>query len=198
MFLYLYLVSALLLLVTAFVVFRILVRRDYRLKGRPTPFTIFLELVVWGMIVCFPSIYNPQDWWLFWFADAPVHPIIRFLGIIITTTGIAVMVVSMISLGFGTTFGQKHASLRRSGLYRFSRNPQIVGFWLMAAGVVLLWPSWHAVGWLLIIAIISHMMVMTEEEHLLRQLGGEYEQYCEQVPRYFRVRRKAREGLKKD
>lgn len=189
MFLYLYLVSTLLLLVTAFVVFRILVRHDYRLKGRPTPFTIFLELVVWGMIVCFPSIYNPQDWWLFWFADAPVHPIIRFLGIIITTTGIAVMVVSMISLGFGTTFGQKHASLMRSGLYRFSRNPQIVGFGLMVVGVVMLWPSWYALGWLVIFAVIAHMMVVTEEEHLRKLIGKEYEEYCKNVPRYFRVRR---------
>jgi protein-S-isoprenylcysteine O-methyltransferase Ste14 len=32
------------------------------------------------------------------------------------------------------------------------------------------------------------MMVMTEEEHLRKLIAEEYEEYCEKVPRYFRIR----------
>jgi protein-S-isoprenylcysteine O-methyltransferase Ste14 len=31
---------------------------------------------------------------------------------------------------------------------------------------------------------IAHMMVLTEEEHLLDVYDEEYERYCERVPRY--------------
>jgi protein-S-isoprenylcysteine O-methyltransferase Ste14 len=32
--------------------------------------------------------------------------------------------------------------------------------------------------------LISHWMVITEEEHLLQVFGEEYESYCSEVPRY--------------
>ena len=31
---------------------------------------------------------------------------------------------------------------------------------------------------------LIYMMVLTEEEHLLRVFNEEYEQYCQEVPRY--------------
>lgn len=49
--LFLYLISAVLLVVGALVVFRICVRRDYRRKGRLTPFSGFLELLIWGLSI---------------------------------------------------------------------------------------------------------------------------------------------------
>lgn len=33
-------------------------------------------------------------------------------------------------------------------------------------------------------ALISHWMVITEEEHLAKVFGDIYEQYCSEVPRY--------------
>jgi len=65
----LYLMSALLLLFAAFVTFRVIVRRDYERLGRLRPFTGFLELLVWSVFVCIPSIYDPPDWWWPWTAD---------------------------------------------------------------------------------------------------------------------------------
>jgi protein-S-isoprenylcysteine O-methyltransferase Ste14 len=32
--------------------------------------------------------------------------------------------------------------------------------------------------------VISHWMVITEEEHLQASLGEEYVRYCQKVPRY--------------
>lgn len=54
---------------------------------------------------------------------------------------------------------------------------------MMVIGVAILWPSWYALGWV-ILAAGFHMMVLTEEENLRNVYGEEYTQYCKRVPRY--------------
>jgi len=179
-----YLISVLLLLFAAFVVFRIIVRRDYRERGRLRPFTGFLELLVWLVFVSVPSIYNPPDWWSPWTAEVPVSTVVGIVGLALTTAGIVVVAVAMAGLGMSKTFGQKSEGLLQVGLYRACRNPQIVGGALMVVGVGLLWPSWFALGWGVLYGCIGHMMVMTEEEHLRRVHDEAYAAYCERVPRY--------------
>ncbi len=34
------------------------------------------------------------------------------------------------------------------------------------------------------VAVLSHLMILTEEEHLRHVFGEVYERYCERVPRY--------------
>jgi protein-S-isoprenylcysteine O-methyltransferase Ste14 len=179
-----YLIAALLVLLIAFATFRISVRRDYQRQGRLTPFSSFLEILIWGLFVCFPSIYNPSDWWLPWFADTPVSPALRIIGLALTTVGIAVAVIAMGALGMPKTMGQKAEGLEQTGLYRVSRNPQIVGGGLMVIGIAVLWPSWYALGWVVLYGVIAHIMVLTEEEHLRNVHGEGYGRYCERVPRY--------------
>jgi protein-S-isoprenylcysteine O-methyltransferase Ste14 len=60
----------------------------------------------------------------------------------------------------------------------------MLGGWLMVLGVFVYLPSVYNLGWLLIWAVIGHWMVTTEETHLRRVFGEEYEQYCEETPRY--------------
>jgi protein-S-isoprenylcysteine O-methyltransferase Ste14 len=86
--------------------------------------------------------------------------------------------------GLRRAFGWQVEGLVRSGLYRVTRNPQLVGGVLMVIGPALLWPSWYALGWVLLYGVVGHLMVMTEEEHLHQVHGEEYERYCEQTPRY--------------
>jgi protein-S-isoprenylcysteine O-methyltransferase Ste14 len=179
-----YLISALLLLAAAFVVFRVLVQRDYNRERRLTPFTSFLELLIWVLYVCFPYIYNPPDWWLVWFADSPANPALKIIGSALTAAGMAVAVVAMARLGFGRTLGQKAEALQQTGLYRLSRNPQLVGGGLAVLGIAVLWPSWYALGWVVLYGVIGHLMVLTEEEHLRKVHGEAYARYCERVPRY--------------
>jgi protein-S-isoprenylcysteine O-methyltransferase Ste14 len=54
----------------------------------------------------------------------------------------------------------------------------------MASGIALLWPSWYALGWVILWMVMFHLMVLSEEEHLRNIYGEEYHQYCEKVPRY--------------
>ena len=189
------LVLGLLLLAGAYLVFRVLVRHDYRHRGHLSLFSSLMELLIWMLFIFFPYLYNPSDWALVWLGDIPVSQPVNILGSIIMVGGILIAAVSMAWLGIRKSFGRDVEGLQVSGPYRLSRNPQIVGGVLMVLGVATLWPSWYALGWLSMFGAISHMMVSTEEEHLNNVFGQDYVQYCQRVPRYLGIARHNRKPL---
>ncbi len=142
-----YLVAGLLLLVVAWRIFCVLVPRDYRQQGRLAPHTGLLELIAWLLFVAFPFIYNPRDWWLICWATTPAAPWQKSAGSALVIGGMGLAVVAVASLGAATSFGQRAAGLHERGLYRWSRNPQLLGGFLAVTGVVVLWPSPYALGW---------------------------------------------------
>jgi protein-S-isoprenylcysteine O-methyltransferase Ste14 len=94
----------------------------------------------------------------------------------------------MFWLGLRRSFGRQVTGLFCTGLYRLSRNPQVLGGFLLASGIALLWPSWYALGWVILWMVMFHMMVLSEEEHLSDVYDEEYHQYCEKTPRYVSLR----------
>lgn len=179
-----YFIFASLLLTISFVIFRIIVRRDYKRKGRLTLLSTMLESIIWVPYFSFPYIYNPLDWGWFWSYEVQVSPVISVIGVISIVVGLASTIISVAYLGLRRSLGQEVNILRESGLYRVTRNPQIVACVPLVVGYVLLIPSWYALGWLILYAAMSHMMVVTEEEHLQNIHGEKYVQYCKRVPRY--------------
>ncbi len=174
-----YLISALLLLAIAYPAFRIIGRHDYLRKGRWTLLSIFLATLVWVGWVGFPWIYISSDW-----PDVHVGAILETVGWIFHYGGLAIIFIGLGTLGLWRSFGQKSSELKQTGLYRFSRNPQITGCALYGIGFAVLWPSWYTLGWLILLAPIAHLMVITEEEHLRKVYGEKYARYCDRVPRY--------------
>lgn len=179
-----YFTSAFLLIVNAFAIFRIIVRRDYQRKGRLTLVSSILQVLIWGLYMGFPYIYNPARWVRFWSRNVPVGAFVRAAGLVCTAIGLASAFGTMIWFGLRKAIGLQVNELTQRGPYQISRNPQLVGGSFLVIGTVLLWPSWYALGWTVLYGIVGHLMVMTEEEHLREAYGDEYEQYCKQVPRY--------------
>ncbi len=174
-----YLMSALLLLVAAFATFRVFVRCDYQRKGRLTPFSMCIETVIFFLWGGFPYIYSPSDW-----PAVHVGPLLKVTGWVSLALGLAIMFTAMAALGLRRSLGQEANVLKQSGFYRVSRNPQILGCALYGIGFAVLWPSWYALGWVVLFVAIAHTMILTEEEHLRDVHGEEYVRYCERVPRY--------------
>jgi protein-S-isoprenylcysteine O-methyltransferase Ste14 len=185
-----YSILILLMFVSAWIIFRRIVRRDYKQNGRLTPMPLFLQLLIWGLFFAFPCIYNPIDWaW----SQSKISHAISILGIIgwaCVWMGLAFVIGAMFWLGMSRSFGQKGEKLETSGPYRVTRNPQLMAGAFLIIGCVLLWPSWYALGWLALFAAMAHMMVLAEEEHLHNLYGEEYKQYCMRVSRYFGLSRK--------
>lgn len=176
--------SAALLIVLAFVVFRVVLRHDYRREGRATLLSSLLEMLVMVAYMSFPYLYNPPQWVSFWSREVPVGATLRVIGVLFITAGVVSAFGTMLWFGLRRALGLETQGLTQSGPYRLTRNPQLVGFSLTVLGSAVLWPSWYALGWTLLYGVVGHLMVMTEEEHLLRVFGEEYASYCRRVPRY--------------
>jgi protein-S-isoprenylcysteine O-methyltransferase Ste14 len=179
-----YTVSAVLLLVAAILTFRRVVRRSYEQNQRLTPLPSFLQLLVWGLFCAFPCIYNPLDWAWSQPSEGHVLPGQTGIGWVCVGAGLACALGAMAWLGVRRSFGQRGPGLGLAGPYRVTRNPQLAGGALLVVGYVVVWPSWYALGWLVLFAAISHTMVLTEEGFLHRLYAEEYERYCRRVPRY--------------
>ncbi len=178
-----YLTSSALLLILSFLIFRVVVRSDYMQKGRLTIISVFMETLIFFMLGGFPYIYGPQDW-----PKVKVGLLLEITGWAFLIAGLLVMIIGMIQLGLRSIFGQGSHNLKQTGLYSFSRNPQILGCWMYVVGFALLWPSCYALGWVFIFGIVAHMMVLSEEEYLEKVFRNVYLGYCERVPRYIKLR----------
>ena len=83
--------------------------------------------------------------------------------------------------------GSNTPGLHTNGLYRYSRNPQFVGYGLFVFGFLVAW--WNALAWigLLSYIVLAYAVTLVEEEHLTRTYGDSYRAYCQRVPRYLGI-----------
>ena len=181
-----YLASLIVLLISASLVFRLHARYDYRERGQLTLLCSLLALMICLGYTAVPYIYNPPCLPFVWSCESSSPRIVTILAYLILAIGAILGFGSMVWLGLRRSFGQQVTTLIRSGPYRFTRNPQVLGGLLMVVGIVLLWPSCYALGWAVVWIAMFHPMVLTEEEHLCRVHGDEYMSYCKEVPRYMR------------
>jgi len=159
-------------------VFRV-VARDYHVQGRLTSRSSFLETAIFFVHGCSSYVYLDSQLSAIEFGS---------LSFILATTLIVIGLVglyfSMSRLTWVVSIGQKTEGLHQAGLYRFSRNPQIVAYFFAVLGYSLLWPALLGAVWVALYLGIAHMMVRTEEQHLASVFGDEYREYCARTPRY--------------
>jgi protein-S-isoprenylcysteine O-methyltransferase Ste14 len=180
-----YLLTAAGLIAAGFVVFRFVVRRDYLERGGLTPLSAFIQLLLFFLHAMSAYVYMDISW-----RRIDTGSPLFIIAVVCVVAGLGLLLFNMTWLGVGVSFGAKAEGLRTTGLYRFTRNPQIVTGSLFYIGIALLWPSWGGLVWLGIGAVILHIMVLTEEDHLRKAFGAEYEAYCARTPRYLGFRKR--------
>lgn len=165
-----------------YLTFRVVVRKDYRSKGKLSNFATALEIIIFAVHGHLTYIFLPAPYPLM--PAFPENMLQRILGIGLLTLGILFTFWAMSGLGFKKAVGQDTETLNRTGFYRFTRNPQLIFYGVALLGIAILWFDVFALVWIFVYAAIAHMMVTTEEEHLLSIYGDDYQKYCEEVPRY--------------
>lgn len=165
------------LLAAAFLVFAI-VRKDYQTLGKLSRFTAIMQT---GYFCAYAlSSYAFLDSRL---SQISITGLLLLTAIAFMAIGFLVVAFSMPFLG-RRSFGREVGSLRMTGLYRYSRNPQLVGGFLFVVGYAMLWLSWAGMLWASLWLAIAHWMVKCEEMHLQNIFGDEYRVYCARTPRY--------------
>ena len=116
------------------------------------------------------------------------------LGGMIAATG-----ASIIALGwrayasFARVYGLKEDELIERGVYRWSRNPQYVGYAIFLFGAAVMGMSTSAMALTPFFAVFIHFYIVgVEEPHLKKTFADEYLAYMRRVPRYLGLPRPAR------
>jgi protein-S-isoprenylcysteine O-methyltransferase Ste14 len=153
-------------------------RWEYRKRGKLTLFGLFLlccMLLVPNLMLDYATSYR-------WPSTA-----LNYFGVLLGLAGLALCFISIARFNsIAKMLCLDTGQLTVTGLYRWSRNPQYVGWFLFLLGFALTdWSPWCAAA-LLVVAVSLHLLVLIEEEHLLRVFGDSYRDFCRQVPRYLR------------
>lgn len=74
--------------------------------------------------------------------------------------------------------------LRQSGLYRFSRNPMYVSYFVFFLSCALLTQSLFLLALVLTFQVSAHWIILSEERFCERQFGDAYLTYVKRVRRY--------------
>jgi protein-S-isoprenylcysteine O-methyltransferase Ste14 len=123
------------------------------------------------------------------------NKMIQGVGIASSIFGLLVSIAGEFALGesFCLAFPREKTGLITKGIYRYIRNPVVLGTNLLVLGTFLIAPSLLAFLALVVNVIGYEMKVRVEEEYLQRMHGAEYEAYCAMTGRYLPLVRR-REG----
>jgi protein-S-isoprenylcysteine O-methyltransferase Ste14 len=151
-------------------------RWEYRKRGKLTLMGTMLlcaMLIVPNVILEFSTTYKMPD--------TPLD----YFGVFVGVVGLLLCLFSI------TTFNSllkvlcfDPGTLATTGPYKWSRNPQYVGWFLFLLGFSLTdWSLW-CLAVLLVVAISLHLLVLVEEEHLRGVFGEQYVEFQRAIPRY--------------
>lgn len=102
-----------------------------------------------------------------------------FAGLLCYLLGLCLCAASMVSFS-----SPDHTGLNINGIYRFSRNPMYVAYFVCFIGMALLTQSWVLLAMVLLFQISAHWIILAEERWCLEQFGVVYERYMQRVRRY--------------
>lgn len=112
---------------------------------------------------------------------------IRIIGIVIGVIAIIFFALATITMKTSWRVGipEEKTSLVTAGIYKLSRNPAFVGFDLLYLSVCLMFfniPLMVISTWA---AVMLHLQILQEEEHMHNMFGAEYDEYKTHTMRYF-------------
>lgn len=110
------------------------------------------------------------------------------IGIIISICGTICFITAMLTMGkswrAGIATGESTIFVKH-GIYRISRNPAFLGFYLFYIGILLVFPQLLHTTAVCITIILFHLQILEEEKSLSLIFGDEYLKYKQITKRYF-------------
>jgi protein-S-isoprenylcysteine O-methyltransferase Ste14 len=102
-----------------------------------------------------------------------------FTGLAVYIIGAALYIASIINYAKPAKSG-----LNTAVLYRFSRNPMYVAYFIYFLGCAIMTESLILLALIAVFQISTHFLILSEERWCLVKFGDEYREYMESVRRY--------------
>lgn len=102
-----------------------------------------------------------------------------YIGWTIYIIGLILLMWSVINFATPAENG-----INQKGLYRFSRNPMYVAYFVFFIGCALLSKSLALLGITIIFQLTAHWIILSEERWCVATFGESYVQYMKKVRRY--------------
>ncbi|GBE56500.1 hypothetical protein BMS3Bbin16_00708 [archaeon BMS3Bbin16] len=161
------------------------IKKTYNKKGIFTNKLLISWYAMWAfhhIPVVFASFFGI---WLI-----PVNRTLALTGgLIIFIFGVVLLPLGMIEFrSLRRSTGQDVSKLITTGIYRWSRNPQFIGWFLMLLGISIAGRSGFALALTIVFMVILHLFTIWLAEPYLEHLyGEEYRQYKSNTPRYIGI-----------
>ncbi|MDF1618650.1 methyltransferase family protein [Petrocella sp. FN5] len=102
-----------------------------------------------------------------------------YIGLITYSLGLILYIVSIVNYAM-----PKMNGINVNGLYRISRNPMYIAYFIYFVGCTLLTHSWILLALLLVFQVSAHWIILSEERWCIMKFGDEYIKYMNKVRRY--------------
>jgi protein-S-isoprenylcysteine O-methyltransferase Ste14 len=102
-----------------------------------------------------------------------------YIGIVIYSLGLILYAISM--AGYAKP---KANGININGIYRISRNPIYIAYFISLLGCVIMTESWMLFMLLIVFQVSSHWIILSEERWCINKFGEEYVRYMDKVRRY--------------
>ena len=102
-----------------------------------------------------------------------------YVGLVCYILGLCLCVVTVICFSFPDDMG-----MNRNGIYKFSRNPMYVAYFICFAGMALLARSLVLLAVVTVFQVSAHWIILAEERWCMEKFGTAYGQYMKEVRRY--------------
>ncbi len=113
------------------------------------------------------------------FLKITTDPYWLYAGLAVYGLGVLLCIMSVL------TFSKPAANgINLKGLYRISRNPMYVAYFIYFLGCVLLTQSLILLAILMVFQVSAHWIILSEERWCVKKFGEEYISYMKKVRRY--------------
>lgn len=102
-----------------------------------------------------------------------------YIGLICYILGLCLCVITMVYFSSPDSTG-----LNINGIYKFSRNPMYIAYFICFVGMAFLTQSLILLGLILVFQISAHWIILAEERWCVERFGESYKQYMKNVRRY--------------
>lgn len=102
-----------------------------------------------------------------------------YTGLSVYIAGLLLLTVSAVNFAAPAKTG-----INQNGLYRFSRNPMYLAYFVFFIGCALMAQSLLLFAFILLFQITAHWIILSEERWCIETFGEAYLQYMEKVRRY--------------